>query len=107
MPENTDSRAEKRRAACKSAWFYTLLCAGSGGALAYLRFRYDLEGFWGTLVLLSSLLDLGLIAPIWISYQERKKEIERRTKELLVEKKKPVLMTSREEKAKEPTSSPG
>ena len=76
MPENTDSRAEKRRAACKSAWFYTLLCLGSAGVLNYLRFRYDLEGFWGTLVLLSSLLDLGLIAPIWISYQERKKEIE-------------------------------
>ena len=76
MPENTDSRAEKRRAACKSAWFYTLLCLGSAGVLTYLRFRYDLEGFWGTLVLLSSVLDLGLIVPVWISFKERIKEIE-------------------------------
>ena len=76
MPENTDSRAEKRRAACKSAWFYTLLCLGSAGVLTYLRFRYDLEGFWGTLVLISSLLDLGLIVPVWISFKERLKEIE-------------------------------
>ena len=76
MPENTDSRAAKRRAACKSAWLYTLLCLGSAGFLAFLRFRYGLEGFWGTLVLLSSLLDLGLIVPVWISFKERLKEIE-------------------------------
>ena len=76
MPENTDSRAEKRRAACKSAWLYTLICGGSGAMLLYLRIKYSLGGFWGTLVLLSSLLDLGLIVPVWISFKERLKEIE-------------------------------
>ena len=76
MPNNTDSRSRKRQDALKSAWLYTLLCGGSGAMLLYLRTRYSLGGFWGTLVLLSSLLDLGLIAPVWISFKERIKEIE-------------------------------
>ena len=76
MTNNTDSRSRKRQDALKSAWLYTLLCGGSSAMLLYLRTRYSLGGFWGTLVLLSSLLDLGLIAPVWISFKERIKEIE-------------------------------
>ena len=76
MPESTDTRDEKKRDALKSAWLYTLLCGGSGAILLYLRMKYSLGGFWGTLVLLSSLLDLGLIVPVWISFKERLKEIE-------------------------------
>lgn len=76
MPESTDTRDEKKRDALKSAWLYTLLCGGSGAMLLYLRIKYSLGGFWGTLVLLSSLLDLGLIVPVWISFKERLKEIE-------------------------------
>ena len=76
MPNNTDSKSRKRQDALKSAWLYTLFCGGSGAMLLYLRTRYSLGGFWGTLVLLSSLLDLGLIAPVWISFKERIKEIE-------------------------------
>ena len=72
MPKNTD----KKRDARKGALFYPLLCAVSGSVLLYLRWRYALTGFAGTLVLLTSLLDLGLIIPIWIVFQERIKEIE-------------------------------
>ena len=76
MPGNTDNHQQKRRDALKSAWLYTLLCGGSAALLVYLRIRYSLDGFWGTLVLVSSLLDLGLIVPVWISFKERLKEIE-------------------------------
>ena len=76
MPKNTDSGSQKRHDALKSVWLYTLLCGGSGAMLLYLRIKYSLDGFWGTLVLLSSLLDLGLIVPVWISFKERLKEIE-------------------------------
>ena len=76
MPESTDTRSKKKHDALKSAWLYTLLCGGSGAILLYLRIKYSLGGFWGALVLLSSLLDLGLIVPVWISFKERLKEIE-------------------------------
>ena len=76
MPESTDTRDEKKRDALKSAWLYTLLCGGSSAILLYLKIKYSVSGFWGTLVLLSSLLDLGLIVPVWISFKERLKEIE-------------------------------
>lgn len=72
MQNNT----EKKRDALKGACLYTLLCAVSAGMLLYLRWRYALGGFVGGLMLLSSLLDLGLIIPIWISFKERLKEIE-------------------------------
>ena len=76
MPKDTDTQGQKKHDALKSAWLYTLLCGGSGVMLLYLRMKYSLDGFWGTLVLISSLLDLGLIVPIWIVFRERIKEIE-------------------------------
>ena len=72
MPKNTDKRKDAR----KGAILYTLLCAASAAVLLYLRWRYTLAGFVGTLVLLTSLLDLGLIVPVWIVFRERIKEIE-------------------------------
>ena len=76
MPGKTETKQQKKQDALKSAWLYTLICGGSGAMLLYLRIKYSLGGFWGTLVLLSSLLDLGLIVPVWISFKERLKEIE-------------------------------
>ena len=76
MQKNTDTREMKKRDARKSAWFYTLLCLISPAVLLYLRWHYQLEGFLSTLLLIVSLLDLGLIVPVWISFKERVKEIE-------------------------------
>ena len=76
MPENTDSRTRKKRDTWKSAWLYTLLCLAGAGLMLYLRCRYRLEGFLSALLLIVSLLDLGLIVPVWISFKERIKEIE-------------------------------
>lgn len=74
MPKNT--KTSKKRDALKGACFYTLLCLAAPGMLLYLRRRYCPEGFLSALLLIVSLLDLGLIVPIWISFKERIKEIE-------------------------------
>ena len=74
MPKNTKNR--KKQDVRKSACFYTLLCLAAPGLMLYLRRRYCLEGFLSALLLIVSLLDLGLIAPVWISFKERIKEIE-------------------------------
>ena len=74
MPKNT--KDPKKRDALKGACFYTLLCLAAPGLMLYLRRRYCLEGFLSALLLIVSLLDLGLIAPVWISFKERIKEIE-------------------------------
>ena len=74
MPKNTNP--PKKRDALKGACFYTLLCLAAPGMLLYLRRRYFPEGFLSALLLIVSLLDLGLIVPIWISFKERIKEIE-------------------------------
>ena len=72
MQKNT----EKRLDALKGACFYTLLCLIAPALTLYLRCRYLQEGFLSTVLLIISLLDLGLIIPIWISFKERIKEIE-------------------------------
>ena len=76
MQKNTDSRQLKIRDARKSAWFYTLLCLIGPTLMLYLRWHYQLKGFLGVLLLVVSLLDLGLVVPVWISFKERIKEIE-------------------------------
>lgn len=76
MQKNTDTREMKKRDARKSAWFYTALCLVGPGVMLYLRCHYQLEGVLSTLLLIVSLLDLGLIVPVWISFKERVKEIE-------------------------------
>ena len=69
-------RSTKKRDALKSACSYTLLCLAASALLLYLRFRYFPEGIMRVVLLLVSLLDLGMIVPIWISFKERCKEIE-------------------------------
>ena len=76
MQKGTDSQGQKKRDARKSAWFYTLLCLVMPCVMLYLRRHYQMEGFLSTLLLIISLLDLGLIVPVWISFKERIKEIE-------------------------------
>lgn len=74
MPKNI--KEQKIKDARRSALLYTLLCALSALMLLYLRQRHGLHGLVGAIMLLSALLDFGLIAPIWISFKERLKEIE-------------------------------
>ena len=53
-----------------------LILAVTAGVLLYLYHRDGITGFWGVVVLISVLLDLGMCIPIWILLKERIKEIE-------------------------------
>lgn len=43
-----------------------LILAVTAGVLLYLYQRDGITGFWGVVVLISVLLDLGMCIPIWI-----------------------------------------
>ena len=77
MPESTERRRrERRRAAWRGAWSTTALQLLAALVLLGLRHHFALTGFLNVLLLGLALSDLGLIVPVWISLNERLKEIE-------------------------------
>ena len=78
MPENTDSPAQRRRK--KDALQNALVASGwmalSGVALAVLSSIFVEHPLVRTILTIVSLLELGMIVPIWILYKTRLKEIE-------------------------------
>lgn len=59
-----------------SAVLHMLILAVTAGVLLYVRQRYALSGLWGTVTLISVVLDLGMCIPIWIILRERLNEID-------------------------------
>jgi len=41
-----------------------------------LRWYYQIDNFWGAVLLIFSVLELGMIVPVWILLKTRLKEIE-------------------------------
>ncbi len=78
MPSNTNKEAQKqrRRDAWKSAVVATVWFALSASVLLTLRHLYVPEGIWSAVMLIASLLELGMIIPVWILLKIRLKEIE-------------------------------
>lgn len=76
MQKSTDSQQKKRKDAIFSAVFYSLLTAVTAIVTLYIRFRFDITGFLGALLLIIALVDLGIIIPIYIILKERLKEIQ-------------------------------
>ena len=76
MQKSTDSQKKKRKDAIFSAVFYSLLTAVTAIVTLYIRFRFDIAGFLGALLLIIALVDLGIIIPIYIILKERLKEIQ-------------------------------
>ena len=78
MPENTDSPAQRRRK--KDALQNALVASGwmalSGVALAVLSSIFLKNTLVRTVLTIVSLLELGMIVPVWILYITRLKEIE-------------------------------
>ena len=78
MPENTDSPAQRRRK--KDALQNALVASGwmalSGVALAVLSSIFVERPLVRTILTIVSLLELGMIVPVWILYITRLKEIE-------------------------------
>ena len=78
MQSNTNEEAQRqrRRDAWKSAIIATVWMLLSASMLLLLRHFYVPEGFWSAVMLISGLLELGMIIPVWILLKTRLKEIE-------------------------------
>ena len=78
MPENTDSPAQRHRKkdALKSALVSSGWMGLSGVALLVLSSVFVETPLVRTMLTIVSLLELGMIVPIWILYKTRLKEIE-------------------------------
>ena len=78
MPKSTDSPAQRRRK--KDALKSTLVSSGwmglSGVALLVLSSVFVETPLVRAILAIVSLLELGMIIPIWILYKTRLKEIE-------------------------------
>ena len=78
MPENTDSPAQRRRKkdALKSALVSSGWMCLSGVALLVLSSVFVETPLVRAMLTIVSLLELGMIVPVWILYKTRLKEIE-------------------------------
>ena len=76
MQRSIDENAQRkrRRDAFQSAAVSTLLLVLSAGVLLFLRSQT--EGFWNAVLLILSVLELGMVIPVWILLKTRLKEIE-------------------------------
>ncbi len=78
MPRNIDEAAQRKRR--KDAWhsasISSVILLVSGIAAPVLRWYCQVEGFWGAVLLIYSVLELGMIVPVWILLKARLKEIE-------------------------------
>ncbi len=78
MPENTDSPAQRRRKkdALQSALVSSAWMALSAAALAVLSSIFVKNTLVRTILIIVSLLEVGMIVPVWVLYKTRLKEIE-------------------------------
>ena len=73
---NEEAQKKRRTDAIHSAVISSLFMLTSGLLLLFLRWRYQITGIGSALLLLFSLLDLGMILPVWILLKKRLQEIE-------------------------------
>lgn len=78
MQKNTDSPAQRRRKkdAVQSALISSGILLASAVLMLYVRAAFLKGGFGGFLLLILSVLDLGMIIPVWILLKKRIKEIQ-------------------------------
>ena len=78
MPKSIDEAAQRKRR--KEAWHSaiasSIILFVSGTVMLTLRWYYQVEDFWGAVLLIFSVLELGMIVPVWILLKTRLKEIE-------------------------------
>ena len=78
MPGNTneDAQQKRRKDAWHSAFISSIMLLLSGSIMLVLRWYYQMDNFWGAVLLIFSVLELGMIVPVWILLKTRLKEIE-------------------------------
>ncbi len=83
-PENTNNpntlneaaQKKRRKDAYQSTITSSIIFLITGIILLVLRGHYHIDGFWGTVLLIIAVLELGMLIPIWILLRTRLKEIE-------------------------------
>lgn len=76
MQNSTDAAQIRKKEALHSALLFTVFQLVSAGMMLWLRGTYVSEGFWSAVLLILSILDLGMIVPVWKLWKIRSKEIE-------------------------------
>ena len=76
MQRSIDVQKKRRKDAVQSAVVSTLMLIVPAVLMLLLRWLYQMEGFMGAVLLIFSILDLGMVIPVWILLKKRLNEIE-------------------------------
>lgn len=77
MPENIEAlHRKKKRETLISSLFFTVMGLLSASVPVLIKIGFHLEGFWAAFLVSITLLDLGMVIPVWIHYNTRIKEID-------------------------------
>ena len=71
-----DAQLRRRKDAIQSALVSSLMMFIPAAVILLLLRYYAVGGFWGTVLRILSVLELGAIVPVWILLKKRLKEIE-------------------------------
>ena len=71
-----DAQLRRRKDAFHSAVVSSLMLFIPAAVILLLLRYYAVGGFWGTVLRIISVLELGAIVPVWILLKKRLKEIE-------------------------------
>ena len=73
---NEEAQRGRRKDAVRSAVSSAVMLILSAAGLLILRWYFQVEDFWGAVLLILSVLELGMTIPVWILLKTRLKEIE-------------------------------
>lgn len=78
MQKNINEEAQRKRKkdAWQSAWFSSVMMLLPSLLMLLLRWYYQIDGFWGAVLLIIAVLEIAMIIPVWILLKKRLKEIE-------------------------------
>ena len=73
---NQQAQSKRRKEAFQSAIISSLMLLLASLTKLGLRWYYQMNDFWGALLLIVAILELAMLIPIWILLKTRLKEIE-------------------------------
>ena len=73
---NQKEQAKRRKEAFQSAIISSVMLLLASLTKLGLRWYYQMNDFWGALLLIFAILELAMLIPIWILLNTRLKEIE-------------------------------
>ena len=73
---NQQAQAKRRKEAFQSAVVASIMLLLAAFTKLGLRLHYQMNNFWGALLLIFAILELVMLIPIWILLKTRLKEIE-------------------------------